>query len=225
VERRLVALRGFLRYASSQGWLGDDLSGAVRLDGVPERTPRTLQGDDRDAVINALHDASLKDKRDRALILLLLSSGARLSEVLRLNRRDWKHNRLILRGRGGRQRPALITSRTRRAVDEYLEARRDSSAALFVSLQPMSRHRRNNRLTAAGARHVCRTVATSAGIPPFGPREIRDTVGRLVQQECRNPRLTAATLGLDGLRAVASYVDPSAADPRSARGALERLGL
>jgi integrase len=51
----------------------------------------------RDAALP--HD-TLPEQRDRALILLLLSTGARISEILRLDRSDWKPDRLWVLGKG-----------------------------------------------------------------------------------------------------------------------------
>jgi site-specific recombinase XerD len=49
-----------------------------------------------------LHD-TLAQKRDRALILLL-STGARISEIIRLDRSQWKPDRMWVIGKGDRER-------------------------------------------------------------------------------------------------------------------------
>lgn len=229
VQRRLVVLRGFLRYAHDEGWLAEDLAPKVQLRRVPDRPPNPMKEDHRALLVRSLTAATFKDKRDKALILLLLSSGARISELLRLDRRDWTHNRLILRGKSHRQRTALVTKRARKAVEDYLAAREkrgEVSAALFISCHRALANADNNRLTTAGARHICIRLAQRANIPPFQLHELRDTLGCLVQQQCDDPRLTADTLGLVGLGSVAGYVSFAERTKRpSARRAMDAIGL
>ncbi len=54
-------------------------------------------------------DETLTEKRDRAFIDFLLSTGVRISEALRLDRDDWKPQRMTLIGKGDRERPAMVT--------------------------------------------------------------------------------------------------------------------
>jgi site-specific recombinase XerD len=61
----------------SLDWLAPDshYDGERRVDGVD--------------LLEALPNDTLAQKRDRALILLLRSTGARISEILRLGRSEW----------------------------------------------------------------------------------------------------------------------------------------
>ena len=60
---------------------------------LPERPPQQLEAGDRDQLLEALSHDTLAQKRNRALILLL-STGARSSEILRFDRSEWKLERL-----------------------------------------------------------------------------------------------------------------------------------
>jgi site-specific recombinase XerD len=114
-SRRLVALRSFLRFAAWEEWLPGDLGTGIDVPKLPERLPKPLEAGDRDQLLAALPHDTLPEQRDRALILLLLSTGARISEILRLDRSDWKPDPPV----GARQgRP-----RTRRAGDRQSTGR------------------------------------------------------------------------------------------------------
>ena len=119
--------------------------------------------------MDACPNDTLAQKRDRALILLLLSTGARISAILRLDRNDWKPERLWVLGEGDRERVVQVTEKARAAVEDYLTAREDHSAALFIGFQPASKANHSNRLTIAGAQHVCRHLAQQLGIAAFHP--------------------------------------------------------
>jgi integrase/recombinase XerD len=168
-SRRLVALRSFLRFAAREEWLPGDLGTTIDVPKLPERLPKPLEAADRDQLLAALPHDTLPEQRDRALILLLLSTGARISEILRLDRSDWKPNRLWVLGKGDRERVVQVTDKTRAAVEECLTARKDHSPALFIGFQPASKATSSNRLTIAGAQHVCRQLAQRLGIPAFHP--------------------------------------------------------
>jgi site-specific recombinase XerD len=224
-RRRLIVLRTFLRFCRREEWIDQDLASGIDLPRLPERLPKPLEDTARERLVGSLTASSLPEKRDRALLLLLLSTGARISELLRLDRSDWARDRLVLRGKGDRERPALVTERARRAVDTYLHAREDRSPALFISFQPASRDRPDNRLTAQGARHICHQLAQDAGVAPFHPYQLRHTLGTLLQERLGDARLTAETLGHTGLASVAGYTKITERRRGEARRALEEGGL
>jgi integrase/recombinase XerD len=138
-SRRLVALRSFLRFAAREEWLPGDLGTTIDVPKLPERLPKPLEAGDRDQLLEALPHDTLPELRDRALILLLLSTGARISEILRLDRSDWKPDRMWVLGKGDRERVVQVTDKARLAVQEYLTARVDHSPALFIGFQPASK--------------------------------------------------------------------------------------
>jgi integrase/recombinase XerD len=211
--------------SSREEWIDQDLASGIDLPRLPERLPKPLEDAARERLVASLTASSVPKKRDRALLLLLLSTGARISELLRLDRADWARDRLVLRGKGDRERPALVTERARRAVDAYLRARDDRSPALFISFQPASRGRPDNRLTAQGARHICHQLASEAGVAPFHPHQIRHTLGTLLQERLGDARLTAETLGHTGLASVSGYTKITERRRSEARRALEEGGL
>lgn len=223
--RRLVALRSFLRFAAREEWLPGDLGSTLDVPTLPERLPKPLETDDRDRLLEALPNDTLAQKRDRALILLLLSTGARISEILRLDRNDWKPERLWVLGKGDRERVVQVTEKARAAVEDYLTAREDPSPALFIGFQPASKAAHSNRLTTAGAQHVCRQLAHRLDIPAFHPHQLRHTLGTLLQETIGDARLTAETLGHRGLGSVSGYTKITDQRRREAYEEMQRRGL
>ena len=223
--RRLVSLRSFLRFSAREEWLPGDLGTTIDLPRLPERLPKPLEADDRDRLLRALPAGTVAEKRDRALIGFLLSTGCRISEALALDRTDWRRDRVTVRGKGDRERVVMVTARAHEAMQGYLAARADPSPALFVSFQPASRGSRDNRLTANGARHICRQVARELEISPFHPHQLRHTLGTLLQEAVGDARLTAETLGHRGLGSVAGYTKITDRRRREAYEVMERAGL
>ena len=224
-HRRLVTLRSFLRFAAREEWLAGDLGTTIDLPRLPERLPKPLEADTRDRLLDALPRNTLAEKRDRALMTFLLSTGCRIAEALALDRADVRRDRVTVRGKGDRERVVLFTDRARTAMRDYLTARTDASAALFVGFQPASKDLRDNRLTANGARHICQRVSRELALAPFHPHQLRHTLGTLLQETVGDARLTAETLGHRGLGSVAGYTKVSDRKRRAAYEELESQGL
>ena len=224
-HRRLVTLRSFLRFAAREEWLAGDLGTTIDLPGLPERLPKPLEAATRDRLLDALPRRTLAEKRDRALLTFLLSTGCRIAEALALDRAALRRDRVTVRGKGDRERVVVLTDRARTAVRDYLSARTDASPALFIGFQPASKDTRDNRLSANGARHICQRVARELALAPFHPHQLRHTLGTLLQETVGDARLTAETLGHHGLGSVAGYTKVSDRQRRAAYEALERGGL
>jgi site-specific recombinase XerD len=225
VTRRLIVVRGFLRFVWDQHWVREDLATTLILPRRAVPAPTALDRSELEHLIGSIGASTLQEKRDRAFILMLLSTGARLSDALRLDRDDLRHNELLLGENGGRQRTAVLTKRARSALEAYVSARKDSSPALFIGLQPARRGARTERLTPTGARYICAAVARKVQMPSFSPRQLRHTTGTLLQEQTGDSVLTAETLGLASLRSVAVYRTLAQARRRLARTTLEDEGL
>ena len=223
--RRLVSLRSFLRFATREELLPRDLGAGIDVPKLPERLPKPLADDARDLLLEALPAETLPQKRDRAFILFLLSTGARIAEALRLDRDDWQPDRMRVIGKGDRERTVFITEKALQAMEQYLSARTDRSPALFIGFQPARRNSPGNRLTVQGANHVCRQLALRLGIPPFHPHRLRHTLGTFLQETMGDARLTAETLGHRGLASVSGYTKITDARRREAYEQMQRRGL
>jgi site-specific recombinase XerD len=73
--------------------------------------------------------------RDRALMLTLFCTGMRREEVARLDRydvQDGLSDRALITGKGEKERVVFFDARTQAAVRDYLEARADTLAPVFL---------------------------------------------------------------------------------------------
>jgi len=73
--------------------------------------------------------------RDRALVLTLFCTGMRREEVARLDRSDVQDgfsDRALITGKGEKERVIFFDERTQAALREYLAARNDSLAPMFL---------------------------------------------------------------------------------------------
>ena len=92
--------------------------------------------------------------RNRALVKVLYSTAARISEVTSLNRHSVDHGRApyaTITGKGSKPRTIHLRDYARRAIQAYLAERHDSNPALFVS---HSRNSLNARLSVTSTHNV-----------------------------------------------------------------------
>src|ERR1700716_4171515 len=167
--RALVAIRSWLRWLAREGLIQRDLSNGITLPKLEQRLPKPIDPDELIRLLAALPTQTLADKRDRALVQFLISTGCRISEALALDRTDFPStgNRLVVTGKGSKQRSVYLTADARAALEDYLAVREDASMALFVNYDRSVADDRGRRLTAAGARFIVRRIRKELGAWSF----------------------------------------------------------
>src|SRR5262245_6419893 len=207
--RALVAVRSWLRWLAREELVERDLSNRVTLPRVEQRLPKPMSTDELARLLASLPAGTPIELRDRALVQFLISTGCRISEALQLDRTDVPRqgNRLVVTGKGAKQRAVYLTDDAKRAVDEYLLAREDTSPALFVNYDPTNRPGDERRLTAGGARHVVRRIRRELGAWSFrSPHVARHTAATsLLEVTGGDVRLVQEVLGHANLNTLQGY--------------------
>lgn len=207
--RALVAIRSWLRWLAREGLLHDDLSNRVTLPKLEQRLPKPIDSDELARLLAALPRGTLLEKRDRALVNFLISTGCRISEALALDRTDVPRqgNRLVVTGKGSKQRAVYLTVDAKAAVDDYLTARTDTSMALFINLDRRASAGSDHRLTPAGARHIVRRLRAQLGAWSFkSPHVARHTAATsLLEVTGGDVRLVQEVLGHANLNTLQGY--------------------
>lgn len=102
--------------------------------------------------------------RNRAIVKVLYSTAARISEVTSLNRHSVDHGRAqyaTITGKGSKPRTIHLRDYARRAIQAYLAERTDANPALFVS---HSRNSQNARLSVTSTHHVVKKAVKALGL-------------------------------------------------------------
>lgn len=136
------------------------------------KTGKVVKETYTDENIEILRD-NCKGIRDLAIIDLLNSSGIRVGELVKLNRKDINFNdrECIVLGKGEKQRKVYFDAKTKIHLQKYLELRKDDNEALFVSL--LNPH---NRLQISGVEIRLRQLGRSLNIDKVHPHKFRRTL-------------------------------------------------
>lgn len=147
-------------------------------------------------------------RRDRALLLLLYNTGARVQELVDLDVSDLRRDPVplvTLRGKGRKQRTCPLWPRTLEAIEAWLDERGGAEGPLFLNA-------RGCRLTRSGVAHILRTLASRAGLAPrharrVTPHVIRHTTAMHLLQAGVDITTIAAWLGHAQLATTHAYVE------------------
>jgi site-specific recombinase XerD len=207
--RALVAVRSWLRWLAKEELVQKDLSNGITLPKLQERLPKPIEPEELAQLLARLPSETLKQKRDRALVQFLISTGCRISEALALERTEVPRqgNRLIVTGKGNKQRPVYLTADAKAALEDYLLGRTDTSMALFVNYDRSITDDRQRRLTGAGARHIVNRVRKELGAWSFkSPHVARHTTATtLLEVTGGDVRLVQEVLGHANLNTLQGY--------------------
>lgn len=142
-----------------------------------------------------------ENSRDRAIIAFLLSTGARISEVCRLNRDDIDYQSLECKvmGKGKKERTVYIDNVASMLLRRYMAERKDDSAALFPG-------KGSERLTDGGVRSMLKRVERISGVENVHPHRFRRTLATNLINHGMSIQEVAAILGHENINTTMQYV-------------------
>ncbi|MBQ7803135.1 site-specific integrase, partial [Rhodococcus sp. (in: high G+C Gram-positive bacteria)] len=121
--RTLIAVRGFHKFSAAEGLVSVDVARTVKPPTPGRKLPKALPLDDVIALLDASGGGAAgdgpRDLRDRALLELLYSTGARITEAIDLDVDDidTETRSVLLKGKGGKQRIVPVGRPAIAAVD------------------------------------------------------------------------------------------------------------
>ena len=160
----LQAVKGFYEYVDSERYVEINLSRVRTLIRQRARRPGIrlpqFPADDIQKILAYITDVSnlnqlgqneeelnirLREMRDRAFLLTLADTGLRVHEACKLRRGDvdWNEGRAVIIGKGDKQAVVRFTSRSMRAIKDYLSLRAQldgGSGKQLATLPLFARH-------------------------------------------------------------------------------------
>src|SRR6187431_1281725 len=109
LQRWLSSLRSFFQFCIRRGWLKNNIADGISAPKSPKALPKVLDADQAAQFVQVEGDEFI-NKRDRALVELIYSSGLRLAEAVSLNLVDidWGDAMLTVTGKGRKTRTLPI---------------------------------------------------------------------------------------------------------------------
>ncbi len=177
-SRTIVAVRGWHRFALTEGWTTTDPSREIHPRKIPRRLPKAISTGEVEAILEAASvGEEIPTLRDRALLELLYACGARISEVVGLDVDDLTltagEESVLLRGKGRKERVVPVGGIATRAIGAYLVRGRLGLAVKGKGNPALFLNSRGARLSRQSAWAILRTAAERAGVPDVSPHTLR----------------------------------------------------
>lgn len=180
IARNAVTLRSLFAFLAKEVGF-ESFSKEILVPRSAKRLPKALTVSEIAGLIDSCAD-DLSGIRDRALLELLYATGARVSEIVSLNRSDITENKqegvrtitIRVRGKGGKERLVPVGSHARLALDQYLIRARPVFARGLKEEALFLNEKRGTRLSRQSAWQVVTDAARRSGmsgaISPHGLR-------------------------------------------------------
>lgn len=150
--------------------------------------------------------------RDRAIILLFLNTGMRVSELIQLNinsiQPDGETLRVIILGKGGKERMLKLNNKATEALNQYLELRPQIQRAPNEPI-PLFLNKLGQRISRKGVTQVIQKYVEEAQLPPkaanISPHKLRHTLATLLLSSGANLRVVQEILGHASIQTTQIY--------------------
>jgi integrase/recombinase XerD len=197
--RALIAVRGMHRFAVRDGLLLTDVSREVKPPSPARRLPKAIPVPDVERLIEAAgFDQTPLAVRDQALLELLYSTGARISEAvgLAVDDLDLEDRTVLLLGKGGKQRRVPIGRFAVDSVSAYLVRSRPGLATKGPGTSALFLNGRGGRLSRQSAWTVLRAAADKAGLTvDISPHTLRHSFATHLMEGGADVRVVQELLG------------------------------
>jgi site-specific recombinase XerD len=190
INQRLAAIRKLAVEAADNNLLSLEHAAAIaRVKGIPKSGTRTgnwLTEKQAGQLINAPTPKTLKGKRDRALLGLLVGCGLRRRELSNLSVQDIQQREgrwviVDLEGKHGRVRSVPVPPWVKVAVDDWLAAVNFTDGRIFCAV---NRHGKitSRTISEQAVLDNVRQYGKQIGLEDIRPHDLRRTCAKL----CRN---------------------------------------
>ncbi len=169
VNRYLISVKKYFTWATEKGMILHNPAQEVQLIKETPHPPRRLSDQEEKNLIAAVKTSGTL--RDRTIIIFMLHTGLRVSEVCHL-----KLKHVILRqhrgqvkvwGKRNKYREVPLNITVRKVLQEYLNTRSTESDYLFLS------QRTKDKLTQRAIGFIIHKYVQQAGISNLQPRDLR----------------------------------------------------
>jgi integrase/recombinase XerD len=211
VNRSLVSLKRYFGWAKQKQLISYDPSAPVKLVGQEEVAPRHLDDQEEQALMTTVTKEGIL--RDRVLIVLLLHTGLRASEICHLRRDQVKLGKrsgsLEVIGKRNKYREVPLNTTARKVLEEYLPALPSHTVFLFPS------EKTKGALSERMLGYIVKKYAAGAKLAHVSPHDLRHRFGYRMAESVPLHRL-AQIMGNDSLDTTKLYIQGTKKDLQQA---------
>ena len=203
--RRTSSVKSFFNYlVNKRHLLERNITQELDMPKRQASLPRYLEESDCEKLLNVCDGPY--GERDYCILMLFLSCGLRVSELVSLNVTDVYEDHLRVLGKGNKERVVFFGEGCREAVDDYLMLRNVEKVnekdknALFIS-------QKNCRFGVRGVQQMLEKKLKQAGLDAtrYSPHKLRHTAATLMLKNGVDTRALQEVLGHSNLNTTQIY--------------------
>jgi integrase/recombinase XerC len=168
IARRMAAVRSFGKFLCRQGTLAANPAEPLRGPRLDKKLPHFLTVADMTRLLAAPGMGSPFALRDRAILETLYSAGLRVSELVGINVADCDLSEgvLVVRGKGKKERLALLGDAAKSAFKAWLKVRTTLLNELRLESPAVFLNKAGGRLTTRSVARMLEKRLAEAGLDP-----------------------------------------------------------
>lgn len=193
--RKISALKSYFKYLHSKVKLIDE-NPTIDLDTIKfeKQLPKHFTLDDSINLLDAVDERNYE--RDFCILTLFLNCGMRLAELVNINITDIQNDKLVVVGKGNKERTIYLNQACLDALDAYMSVRNKMNPeykdknALFLS-------ERNNRISRRTVQYTVEKYVKKLGMDShkYTTHKLRHTAATLMHQSGVDIRILQEILG------------------------------
>lgn len=200
-SRRMVSLRRFYQYLYDERMIEKDPTERVIVPKTTKRQPVYLTENEAKALVKATEtqEEPLKS-RDKAMLLLFLTTGLRLSELTNIKLQDINKDILRVIGKGDKERFVSLNPDTILAIKNYLQVRKGNSDNLFLTVD-------GRAMTNQAVQYTVKKYIKLAGLDEtkYSVHKLRHTAATIMHQHGTDIRTIQKVLGHEEISTTEIY--------------------
>lgn len=224
MSRVVSSIRVFFEFLHTEGFIDANPARSLRSPKKGRRLPIYLPPDEARRLILSVDPGHPNQLRDRTILVLLLMSGMRLSELVGLDRNDvsFESRTIKVLGKGRKERLVPMNRLAEGALRKWLEdgpAPMDGCNALFTN-------RQGGRISRRTIQYVVKKAVKRAGLDPrVSPHKLRHTFATTLYAEETDLRDIQELLGHSNIASTSIYTHTNVDKVRAAVATLKLKSL
>lgn len=201
--RKLSAIKSFFKYLTVRTkQLEENPVAELEYPKLRKSLPKYLTMEECSKLLSSV--SGQNEKRDYAILMLFLNCGIRRSELVGLNMSDVYEDRIRVVGKGNKERFVYFGTPCRKAIDSYMEVRKNmilsDNRALFGS-------RNGNRISVSAVHRLVEKALKQAGLDAnqFSAHKLRHTAATMMLSGGVDVKTVQEVLGHENLNTTQIY--------------------
>ena len=211
IARKLACLRSFFKYLVRENILSQNPAAGIATPKKEKRLPSFLNPDEITKLLEAPAKPSWEEKRDKAILEMLYSSGIRVSELVGLNHDDLDFfgGLARVRGKGKKERVVPVGQVALRCLRDYLDKKPPREGAHAIK-KPLFVSRLGGRLTDRSVRRMILKYVKRTGLgKEISPHTLRHSFATHMLDRGADLRSVQELLGHASLTTTQIYTQVS----------------